>query len=129
MTSSGSAVSAKAVNPRRSAKTTVTSRRWVRSGSSAPPWTMASASCGEKKRLSRPSRSSCSDLRLHAALQCAVPLAERRRLLLDRVVERLDPEHRLHPRHQRRLVDRLREVLVRAGVEPGHDVPRSRPSR
>ncbi len=58
MTSSGSAASAKAVNPRRSANTTVTSRRCVRSGSSAPPWTMASASWGEKKRLSRPSRSS-----------------------------------------------------------------------
>ena len=58
MTSSGSAVSAKAVKPRRSRKNTVTSRRWVARGSSAPPATMSSAKCGEKKRLSRPSCSS-----------------------------------------------------------------------
>ena len=53
MTSSGSEVSANAVNPRRSRKATVTSRRWVLSGSSAPPVRISSASCGEKKRLSR----------------------------------------------------------------------------
>ena len=58
MTSSGSDVSAKAVKPRRSRKTTVMSRRWLLRGSSAPPVTMASASWGEKKRLSRPRRSS-----------------------------------------------------------------------
>ena len=60
MTSSGSAVSANAVNPRRSRNTTVISRRWLFSGSSAPPVRMASASCGEKKRLSRPRFSSCA---------------------------------------------------------------------
>ena len=65
ITSSGSEVSAKAVKPRRSRKTTVTSRRWVLRGSSAPPATISSASWGEKNRLSRPSRSSC------AALSCA----------------------------------------------------------
>ncbi len=58
MTSSGSEVSANAVKPRRSRNTTVMSRRWLRSGSSAPPSTIASASWGEKKRLRRPSRSS-----------------------------------------------------------------------
>ena len=75
ITSSGSAVSVKAVKPRRSRKTTVISRRWLFSGSSAPPATMASASCGEKKRLSRPTRSSCatpsatrcSSVRFHCA--------------------------------------------------------------
>ena len=78
MTSSGSAVSAKAVNPRRSRNTTVTSRRWLRSGSSASPATISSASWGEKKRLSRPSRSSwvtCSVTRcsrvLFSSASCA----------------------------------------------------------
>ena len=60
MTSSGSDVSAKAVNPRRSRKTTVISRRWLFSGSSVSPLTISSASWGEKKRLSRSRRSSCA---------------------------------------------------------------------
>ena len=75
MTSSGSAVSAKAVKPRRSRKTTVTSRRCVWRGSSAPPSTISSASWGEKKRFRRQSRSSwatwastrCSSVRFHSA--------------------------------------------------------------
>ena len=78
ITSSGSAVSVKAVKPRRSRNTTVISRRWLFSGSSAPPLTMASASCGEKKFFSRLSRSICatcsrtrsSSLRFHSA-SCA----------------------------------------------------------
>ena len=110
------------------------SRRWVLRGSSAPPATISSASCGEKKRLSRPSRSSCSDLLVHALLQGRVPLrelgrlrVEPLRLLLRLVVERLDPEHGLHARHERRLVHGLCQVLVRAGLESGDDVPRFRP--
>ena len=75
MTSSGSAVSAKAVNPRRSRNTTVISRRWLLRGSSAPPATIISASWGEKNRLRRPDRSSSSPAP-HALLQVLVQLRE-----------------------------------------------------
>ncbi len=44
------------------------------------------------------------------------------RLRLDRVVQRLDPQHRPHPRRQRGMVDRLGQVIVAAAFEPGDDV-------
>ena len=40
----------------------------------------------------------------------------------DLVVQLLQAQHGLHPRHQRRLVDRLGEIFVGAGFEPGDDV-------
>ena len=97
MISSGSVVSANAVNPRRSRNTTATSRRWLFNGSSAPPARISSASCGEKKRLSRPSRSSLDQLFGNALLQRVVPL-------LDSILQRLDPQHRLHSGYQGGLV-------------------------
>ena len=48
MTSSGSAISAKPVKPRRSPNTTVIRRRWLLSIDSSPDETMSSASCGAK---------------------------------------------------------------------------------
>jgi len=51
MTSSGSTFSANDVKPLRSRKMTVISRRCVFSGSSAPPATMSSASCGAEDPL------------------------------------------------------------------------------
>ena len=72
----GSAVSVKAVKPRRSRKTTVISRRWLFSGSSAPPATMSSASCGEKKRFSRRQPLELRHLSAHALLERAVPLRQ-----------------------------------------------------
>ncbi len=56
-----------------------------------------------------------ADLIRHALLERLVPL-------VDLVVQFLDAQHRLHARHQRRLVDRLGQVFVGAGVEPGDDV-------
>ena len=41
----------------------------------------------------------------------------------------LDAQHRAHPRHQRAMVDRLGEIVVAAGFEPGDDVLRRRPWR
>ena len=40
----------------------------------------------------------------------------------DLVVQLLQPQHGLDPRHQRHLVDRLGEIFVGAGLEPGHHV-------
>ena len=111
MTSSGSAVSAKAVKPRRSRKTTVTSRRWVLSGSSAPPATISSASCGEKKRLSRPSRSSCAT--------CSRTRCSRVRFSsASSSYKRLDPQQRAHAGQQLRLVDGLGQEVVGPGLDP-----------
>ena len=100
ITSSGSAVSVKAVNPRRSRKTTVISRRWLFSGSSAPPATISSASCGEKKRFSLPTFSSWRDAVGHALLERAIQLGELALLAQHLVVQRLDAQQRAHPRQQ-----------------------------
>ena len=80
MTSSGSAVSVKAVKPRRSRNTTVISRRWVFSGSSPPPVTIDSASCGREEALQPAQALELRDLLLHALLERSVPLGELRRL-------------------------------------------------
>ena len=58
MTSSGSDVSANAVNRRRSQNTTTISLRWLSRKDSSPELTTRSASWGERNRRSRPSRSS-----------------------------------------------------------------------
>ena len=118
ITSSGSAVSAKAVKPRRSRKTTVTSRRWLLSGSSASPATIISASCGEKKRLRRPRRSSWRDLLAHPRLERPVPVRELGGLLLDGVVELLDAEEGADAGQQLRLVHGLGQEVVGARLEP-----------
>ena len=81
MTSSGSAVSAKAVKARRSQNTTVMSRRWLSRNDSSPEETTRSASWGERNRRSRPIRSSCSTcswtrwerVRFHSASSAACP--------------------------------------------------------
>src|SRR5438445_13425920 len=99
MTSSGSEVSAKAVKPRRSRKTTVISRRWLFKGSSALPDTIISASWGEKKRLSLPRRSSWAT--------CSATRASSVWLRRDSSSELLDPEERANPGQELRLVDGL----------------------
>jgi len=58
------------------------------------PADMSSASCGEKKRLSRPRRLELGHLRLHALLEIAVEVGELGRLGLDGGVEVLDPQQR-----------------------------------
>src|SRR5262249_7701329 len=57
ITSSGFAVSAKAVNPRRSQKTTLMSRRWLSNTSPSPEERTSSASCGARNRFNRLTRS------------------------------------------------------------------------
>ena len=95
----------------------------------------------------RSRRDEIGDLRRQEALQPADPLdlrdLLRRRaprascssrgelcgLLLDLVVQRLDPQHRAHPRDERRLVEGLGEIVVGAGVEPCDDIGSDRPWR
>ena len=60
ITSSGSAISAKAVNPRRSQKTIVTCLRWLAKASSGEEERISSAICGERKRFKRVTRSICA---------------------------------------------------------------------
>ncbi len=82
-----------------------------------------------EKPLQRAHPLDLSELSLDAPLQLLVPqrqlaglVLEPARLLLYRVVQGLDAQHRAHPRHQRRLIDRLCQVIVAAGLEPGDDV-------
>src|SRR5271163_1872796 len=60
MTSSGPTSLAKAVKPRRSQKTTLTSVRWLSRRFSCPTFSTSSAICGARKRLRRPMRSARS---------------------------------------------------------------------
>jgi len=113
MTSSGSEVSANAVKQRRSRKTTTISRRWLLSGSSAPPWTIASARAGEKKRLSPREPLELRHLLAHPLLERAVQLRQL-------VVEALDPQQGAHARQDLRLVDRLGEEVVGARLDALH---------
>ena len=130
MTSSGSDVSANAVNPRRSRNTTVTSRRWVSSGSSAPPATISSASWGEKKRLSRPSRSSwptcsatrCSSVRFHSA-------SSRRGGGLLLVAQPLLLEAGADARAQQHGVEGLGQIVLGAQLDAADDAVHSRRAR
>ena len=75
-------------------------------------------SCGEKKRLNRPTRSSSSTCSRHALLERHVPFADLGGQPLRAVVQRLDPQHRAHAGDQRAVVDRLGEVLVGAASRP-----------
>ena len=93
------------------------SRRWLFSGSSAPPATISSASCGEKKRFSRLTFSSWRDAVGDALLERAVELGELAALPQQLVVERLDAQQRAHAREQLGLAHRLAEEVVGAGVE------------
>ena len=129
ITSSGPARSAKAVKPRRSQNTTddlaaVALQQALAAG--------RDDQVGHLGRQEAPQPADPLDLRhllRHPPLQRAVPGRELGRLelepaglLLHRVVQRLDPQDRAHAGDERRLLDRLGQVLVRPGVEPGHDV-------
>ncbi len=106
MTSSGGAVSAKAVKPRRSTNTV---------GAAGDD------ELGELRReeaLEPSEPLELRDLRLDALLEIAVEVGEFGRLRLDRAVEILDPEQRAHSRDQLGHVDRLGEEIVRSRLEP-----------
>ena len=129
MTSSGSAVSAKAVKPRRSRKTTVTSRRW------RPERIFRTARHDQLRQLGREEALEprealeLADLLRHALLERPVQLGELGRLGLHGVVELLDAEERPDPREKLGLIHRLREEVVRAGLEPLDPLLRRGPAR
>ena len=114
MTSSGSVVSAKVEKPRRSRKTTVISRRWVFRGSSAPPATMSSARCGEKKRFNRPEPLDLGNLLADALLERAAPLEQP-------VVETLFLEAGADAGAQENRVEGLRQVVRRTQLDAADD--------
>ena len=126
ITSSGSAVSANAVKPRRSQKTTVISRRWLSRNDSSPEMTTSSASCGDRNRRSRPSRSSSLDLLARRAARAPVPRGELGGLRLDRVVVALDAQQRAHAGQQLGLVERLGDEVVGAGLDRARASPARR---
>ena len=135
MTSSGSALSAKAVKPRRSQNTIVTSRRWLWRGSCpSGAETRRSATCRRQEPAKAAHPLDLGDLLGDPRLQRGVPGRElaglplqRRRLLPHGVVERLHAEHGAHPRQKGRVVERLRQVVVRPGVQAADDVARVGP--
>ena len=120
ISSSGSAVSAKAVKPRRSRNTTVISRRWLLSGSSAPPATISSASWGEKNRLSRDSRSSWATCSATRRSSVSFHRASSRARLRVHVAQPLLLQTRADPRPQQHRLEGLREVVLGAELDAPH---------
>ena len=84
---------------------------------------------GREEALKAPELLELAHLLLHAALEGPVPLRPLLREALQGVMEVLDPEHRLDPSHEGRLIHRLGEVLVAAGLEARHDILRIRLGR
>ena len=117
ISSSGSTASTKFVQPRRSAKIIATCRRWLRRIDSSPDETIASASWGERNRRRRCSRSSSLELRPHALLERPVEIEQLGGLCLDRVVVALDPQQRPDAGEQLVPVERLRDEVVRPGLD------------
>ena len=132
MTSSGSDASVKAVNPRRSQNTTVTSRRWLASSESgASEEAIICATCGGQKSLQPADPLDFRELRRHPLLERSVParqllglLLQLRGLQLHGIVKFLDAQQRAHAGHQRRLLERLGEIVVAACFETNDDVAR-----
>ena len=62
------------------------------------------------------------ELLRHAVFERAIPAGEIGGLLAHLVRQLLDPQHRFDPRDQRALIDRLGQIFVGAGLEPGDDV-------
>jgi hypothetical protein len=62
------------------------------------------------------------NLLVYPLFERLVPTGKIPRQDLDLVVELLDAQHRAHAGDQRRLIDRLGEIFVGAGVEPSNDV-------
>src|SRR3990172_7409305 len=108
MTSSGSEVSAKAVKPRRSRKATPPPPGVPLGGPLGPAGHDQLGKLGREKTLEPPQALELGHLLLDPLLQGPVPLCELNRLsfelsglLLDAIVERLDPQHRLDSGDQR----------------------------
>ena len=122
MISSGSALSANAVNPRKSPNRTAISLRWLSSTLSSPEEMMSSATCGARKRFRRPTRSISASCSATRACRLRFQIGQLGRLRLNLIVERLNAQHGSHPRDERRLVDRLGQIVVGASIEPGNQI-------
>ena len=98
------------------------SRRWLSSRRSLARGHDQLGDLRRDEPLERAELLDLGELRRDPLLERPAPRLELGRLLLDGIVQRLDPQDRAHPRDERRMVDRLGDVLVAAGIEPGHDV-------
>ena len=107
------------------------SRRWLSSSDRARrrrrpaprPAAPGSAAAGRRARF-RPSGSRPAPRASGSSRQARAPAAPAGRLLLHGVVQRLDAQHGADPRHERRLIERLGQVIVAARLQPRHDVLR-----
>ena len=117
MTSSGSLVSAKAVKPRRSQKTTTISRRWLSRNDSSPESTTSSTSCGDRNRRRRFTRSSSATWACTRASSSRFQAASSAAWRFDGVLVALDPGQRRDAREQLALVERLGHEVVRTGLD------------
>jgi hypothetical protein len=75
-----------------------------------------------QKALELPGPSELLHLLADPVFKVSVQARQLGRLLLNGVVEPLRPQKRSDPRHQRHLVEGLRDVVVAAGVEADHHV-------
>ena len=129
MTSSGSATSAKAVKPRRSRKTTVTSRPVTLERILRTPCHDQLGEVGRKEALEAAETFELGHLLLDTLFQGPVPFRklsrlcfEPRSLFLDRIMKALDPQHRLDPGDEGGLVYGLCQVLIATCLETPNDV-------
>ena len=117
MTSSGSAVSAKAGEPAQVA----VGRRDLGAMAGQEPLVATLDDEARDLRREEPAQPAdplqLLDLRCHLLLELAVPRVELGGLPLDRVVVALDPDQRPHPRQQLGLVERLGDEVVGAGLD------------
>ena len=113
MTSSGSARSVKAVKPRRSRKTTTTSRRCVFKQVLAAAVDDRLRELRREEALQPAQAIELRDLLLHPLLELPVPLAHL-------VAQRFLLEARSDPRAQQRRIERLRQVILGAELDAAH---------
>ncbi len=91
------------------------------SGSSVPPATISSASCGEKKRFSRPSRSTCATCSATRCSSGRFHSASSREMLRFPVAQPLLLEAGADARPQQHGVERLGKVVLRPQLDAAHD--------
>jgi hypothetical protein len=130
MTSSGSHASVKALNPRKSQNSAVTSRRWLSKGESgASEEAIICATCGAKNCCKRPIRSICAScsatrsssnrFQLESSSVCCFQLS---RLQLRGIVQFLDAEQGADAGHQCGLLEWLGDVVIAPCLETIDDV-------
>ena len=114
------------MKPRRSQNTTVTSRRWLaRAGSGGVDGGDHLRHLRRQESLQAADAIDFRQLRRDPLLERLIParkllglLLELRRLLLDGIVQVLDAQQRTHAGKQRRLLERLGEIVVAPASRP-----------